>query len=168
MINFNSRLLRFEQQGEKTGWTFIEVPLDVSESLNPGVKKSYRVKGSLDHYKIKGVAMIPMGAGVFIIPINASMRKGIAKKEGATILVSLSLDTEVYPLNPSMLNCIQEYPIALNAFNKMPRSHQNYYSKWIDSAKTATTQEKRLVQMILALEQGLSYAEMIRLGKDRM
>jgi hypothetical protein len=159
---FTATIYKFGEQGEKTGWTYIEVPFEVSEALNPGVKKSYRVKGKLDKYPIKAVALVPMGNGLFIIAINAAMRKGIAKKEGAMVRVSLSVDKTVYELNSTLLEFLKESPIASDKFFKMPRSHQNYYSKWIETAKTQATLEKRIVSTITSLERGLSYAEMLR------
>lgn len=159
---FETRILRFGEQGEKTGWTYIEVPVDCTDALCPRVKKSFRVKGFLDKHTIKGVALIPIGAGQYILPINATMRKALAKSEGATIKVQLVLDKEEYVQHALMLECLQEAPIAQDAFNKMPRSHQNYYSKWIESAKTMVTQEKRIVMMISALERGLDYGAMLR------
>lgn len=162
MISFKAILHKYGEQGEKTGWTYIEIPLDASEELNPGVRKSYRVRGFLDKHPISGVALIPTGGGIFIIPVNASMRKAIAKKEGAMLQVKLELDTVAYELNPLMVDCLKESTKANEVFYKMPRSHQNYYSKWVDSAKTEATKEKRIVLMITALERGLSYGEMLR------
>ncbi|MES2477705.1 MAG: YdeI/OmpD-associated family protein [Bacteroidota bacterium] len=162
MISFKATIHKYGEQGEKTGWTYIEVPLDASEELNPGVRKSYRVKGFLDKHPINGVALIPSGGGIFIIPVNAAMRKAIAKKEGAMLMVKLALDTLPYELNKLLVECLHEAPNASKAFYKMPRSHQNYYSKWVDSAKTDATKEKRIVLIITSLERGLSYGEMLR------
>lgn len=162
MISFKATIHKYGEQGEKTGWTYIEIPVDITEELNPGVRKSYRVKGFLDKHSLKGVALIPSGGGVFIIPINAAMRKAIAKKEGAIVDVRLELDRAEYELNQLMVECLEESPKAKGIFYKMPRSHQNYYSKWVDSAKTEATKEKRIVLMITALERGLSYGEMLR------
>ena len=80
MIKFNATIKKFAQQGEKTGWTYIELPAAVAEKLQPGKKQSFRVKGSLDAFVIKGIALIPMGGGDFILPLNASIRKGVKKK----------------------------------------------------------------------------------------
>lgn len=162
MQSFETMIHRYGEQGEKTGWTYIELPVEIAEELNPGIRKSYRVKGFLDNHPIKGVALIPTGGGIFIIPINAAMRKAIAKKEGSMIMVKLALDTVAYELNLLMVECLEESPKAKDVFYKMPRSHQNYYSKWIESAKADATKEKRIVLMITALERGLSYAEMLR------
>lgn len=162
MISFKATIHKYGEQGEKTGWTYIEVPADAADELNPGIRKSYRVKGFLDKHPISGVALIPSGGGIFIIPVNAAMRKAIAKKEGAMIDVQLEVDTVQYELNKLLVECLQDAPKASKIFYKMPRSHQNYYSKWVDSAKTDATKEKRIVLIITSLERGLSYGEMLR------
>ena len=74
MVNFTTTLLQFAEQGEKTGWTYIEIPADIAEQIKPNNKKSFRVKGRLDNYKISSVALMPMGDGKFIMPFNAIMR----------------------------------------------------------------------------------------------
>ncbi len=79
MISYKTIILTFDKQGEKTGWTYIQVPADIAQQLKPDTKKSFRVKGKLDNYKIKAVALLPMGEGNFIMPINGAMRKAIGK-----------------------------------------------------------------------------------------
>ena len=162
MIQFSATIFKFDKKGEKTGWTYIEVPQDLADLLNPGVRKSFRVKGTLDDLGIKGVALLPMGDGCFILPLNAAMRKGIKKKEAAIIKVSLSLDKDEYQLSGLLVAALGHAPLANKTFYAMPRAHQNYYSKWVEAAKQKFTQEKRIVQIILSLERGLSYAEMLR------
>ena len=83
MIEFTATLKQFSEQGEKTGWTYIEIPIDIAQQLKPGNKKSFRVRGKLDKYPIEHIALMPMGAGVFIMAVNADMRKGMGKKKGA-------------------------------------------------------------------------------------
>lgn len=69
--------------GEKTGWMYIEIPVDIATKLNPDCKKSFRVKGKLDSYPVEKVALLPMGKGNFIMPFNAQMRKATGKRNGA-------------------------------------------------------------------------------------
>ena len=89
MIKFDTIIYQFAEQGEKTGWSYIIIPQDLALELKPGNKKSFRVKGFLDHFPIAGVALMPWGDGSFIMAINADMRKGIHKSKGATIAVQL-------------------------------------------------------------------------------
>jgi hypothetical protein len=44
----------------------------------------------------------------------------------------------------------------------MPPSHQAYWSKWIESAKTEGTRTKRITQSVIALAKKFDYGQMIR------
>ncbi len=162
MIQFNTTIHKFENQGEKTGWTYIEIPADLAQKLKPGNKKSFRVKGKLDEFKIAGVSLLPMGGGAFIMAINAGMRKGIRKREGSSLTVKLEEDKKPYELNKEFLACLEDEPKALASLKAMPRSFQNYYSKWIESAKTEPTRIKRIAHAVSTLARGLNFQEMIR------
>ena len=83
MIKFSTTIQKFAKQGEKTGWTYIVVTAAVAKKINPGVRRSYRVKGKLDGLAIEKVALIPMGEGDYIMAVNAGMRKSIGKRFGA-------------------------------------------------------------------------------------
>ena len=44
MVRFTATIKRFAEQGEKTGWTYIDVPVALAEKLQPGNKKGFRVR----------------------------------------------------------------------------------------------------------------------------
>lgn len=168
MVLFTATIHKFDKQGEKTGWTYIEIPADIAQQLVPGNKKSFRVKGKLDNHSIKGVALLPMGGGSFIMPLNSAMRKGIGKRQGAQLQIKLDVDTKPYELNREFMECLADEPKALEFFNTFSRSVQNYYSKWIEGAKTEPTRTKRIALSVTALSRKMHYAEMIRsLKKDQ-
>lgn len=167
MITFTTRIQKFGKQGEKSGWTYVEVTARQAEQLKPGCRVSFRVKGLLDHYAIKQVAMMPMGEGNFILPLNATMRKGIGKKEGDKINVTLGLDEREIVLSPDLMACLKDEPALLKAFKKLPGSHQKYYSRWIESAKTAPTKAKRIALALESFARKQSFSEMIRESKAK-
>jgi hypothetical protein len=162
MVQFNTTLQRFEKQGEKTGWTYIEIPADIAQKIKPKTKTGYRVKGKLDNYKIAGVALLPMGGGAFIIPVNASMRKAIGKRHGAMVKVQLEEDKQPFKFNKDFMECLADDPPAKTFFNTLSGSHQRYFSKWIDAAKTDPTKTKRIAMAVTALSKKQGYPEMIR------
>ncbi|MEO6221439.1 MAG: DUF1905 domain-containing protein, partial [Ginsengibacter sp.] len=82
MIRYKTIIRKFEEKGEKTGWSYIEVPAEMATILKPGYKKSFRVKGLLDDFKIEKTSLLPMGGGNFIIPINGGIRKALGKRKG--------------------------------------------------------------------------------------
>ena len=165
-IIFTAPLKKFASQGEKTGWTYIEVPKKVTEQLMPGSKKPFRVKGTIDDCKIRRVALIPMGEGNFIIAVNALMRKAIRKQKGASVQLEIEVDSSTLKISPAFIACLNDEPAALQEFNKMPQSHRQYYSNWIDSAKTDTTKTKRIALAVNTLARKMNYGEMIRSQKN--
>ena len=167
MISFKTRILKFGKQGEKTGWTYIEVSAAQATKLKPRCKVSFRVKGQLDQHSIRQVALIPMGEGGFILPINAAMRKALGKKEGHTLDVSLQVDNREVELSPDLMECLRDEPALLKKFGQLPGSHQKYYSRWIESAKTATTKAKRIALTLEALAKQQGFSEMIRASKNQ-
>jgi hypothetical protein len=162
MVSFDATILKFNEQGEKTGWTYIIIPADVAQKLKPGNKKSFRVKGKLDDFEIESVALMPMGKGEFIMAINAKMRKGIGKRHGAMLKVKLESDTKPFVFDKELMECLADEPGAKGFFEELPPSHQRYYSKWVAEAKTDATKAKRIAQCISALLMKQHYGEMIR------
>ena len=162
MIQFKTIIKKFDSQGEKTGWTYIEIPFEFADKIFPGKKTSFTVKGKLDEHPIKAVALLPMGGGDFILPLNAELRKKIGKRNGYSLTVSLELDKSPFKFNQDFMDCLNDEPKALAHFNTMPMSHQKYYSKWIDTAKTLETKSKRIVMAVKALSIKMDYGEMIR------
>jgi hypothetical protein len=92
MVAFTAKIQKFIKQGEKTGWTYIEIHSRYAQKIKPDTKVSYRVKGLLDDFRIEKTALLPMGDGNFIMPLNATLRKGIGKKVGDTLQVKLEVD----------------------------------------------------------------------------
>jgi Domain of unknown function (DUF1905)/Bacteriocin-protection, YdeI or OmpD-Associated len=167
MIRFKAKILKFQQQGEKTGWSYIEVSQRNAARLKPDSRVSFRVKGTLDNLKIEKTALLPMGEGNFILPINATIRKAVKKQAGDTLDVMLELDAREITPSKDFLQCLKDEPKALNHFKTLNKGHQNYFTKWIDSAKTIHTKTKRITMAVIALSEGKGYPEMIRANKGQ-
>ena len=161
-IKFNAKIEKYQQNGEKTGWTFITIPSTEASKLNPLVKTSYTVKGFLDEVTITQVTILPIGQGNYILPLNAPLRKKLFKTKGESVLVILEIDKEPYRLNALLIECLNDDSVALSLFNTYTPSHQRYFSKWVDAAKTDETKAKRIAQTLNALHQNQNYGEMIR------
>lgn len=162
MPSLTTLIKKFDSKGEKTGWTYVEIPADLVQELKPGNKKEFKVKGKLDQYVLKRVSILPMGDGSFILPLNATMRKAIGKKQGAMVKLSLQEDKSEFVFNPDFMACLDDDPAAKKFFQSLTGSHQRYFSKWIDSAKTENTRVQRITRAITALSKGWGYGEMIR------
>ncbi|EHQ28203.1 protein of unknown function DUF1905 [Mucilaginibacter paludis DSM 18603] len=163
MIELDTIILKFGDQGEKTGWRYIDIPFDIAEQLMPGQKKSFRVKGMLDGYPFRGLALMPMGDGNFIMALKADIRKAIHKKEGAMLHVQIEADHDYKVEIPDdLMECFEDDTEAFDFFNSLVRSHRDYFIKWIESAKTDATRVKRIVNTVNAMNRKMSYSEMIR------
>lgn len=162
MISFTATIHKFDKKGEKTGWNYIEISASQAKKLKPDTKTSFRVKGKLDQFTIKQIALIPMGNGKFIIPFNATMRKGTGKKHGDSVKVSLELDESKFVMNDDFIACLNDDPQANTFFKTLTAGHQRYFSKWIDSAKTSSTKTKRIVMAVNALARNMGFPEMLR------
>jgi len=163
MVDFNSIILQFDENGEKTGWSYIEVPADIAQQILPGNKKSFRVKGMVDSLAVAGLALMPIGEGNFIMALKAEIRKAIRKNAGAMVQVKLEHDKDYKVDVPNDLQeCFDFEPEALDFFYTLPKSHRNYFIKWITDAKTAETRAKRIVNTVNAMLRKWPYNVMIR------
>lgn len=163
MLTFKGTLERFAEKGEKTGWTYIHISSQDANLLNPGTRKSYRVKGKLDAVIIKQQSILPMGDGDFILPVKEELRKKLKKPLGETIVVQLEVDYSAISLDEELLLCLQDVPEAYQKFVAMPLSHQRYYSNHVSNAKTDTTRAKRIANIIESMLRDLSFAEMLKM-----
>lgn len=168
MIVFEAEIERYEKMGEKTGWTFVFIPMEIANQIKPDTKKSYRVKGKLDEIKVQGLAFTPMGEGNFILALKASLRKELKKEEGAILQLALEEDKDFKIEMPEDLElCLMEERHCIDNFLKLPKSHQNYYINWLNSAKTEPTRTKRLTQIVIAMDKRMDFGEMMRSNKEK-
>jgi hypothetical protein len=147
MIHYKTIIKKFEQKGEKTGWTYIEIPHEIAQQLQPNCKKSFRVKGKFDDVVLDPISILPMGEGHFILPLNLSIRKQIKKQRGAEVSIELAFEPNEYKLNEDFIDCLNDEPKAFKHFNTLTKSHQNYFSKWIESTKTIETKTNLLQKL---------------------
>ena len=163
MVEFSAMMLQFAEQGEKTGWTYIDIPADIAQQLKPGNKKSFRVKGMLDSLPVTGMALMPMGDGNFILALKAEVRKALHKNAGAMLHAKIEEDTDFKIEVPADLQeCFDDEPETWDFFNSLPKSHRDYFVKWIDSAKTSETRAKRIVNTVNAMLRKWTYSVMMR------
>jgi hypothetical protein len=164
MVEFTTIILQIAEQGDRSGWTYIEVPADVAAEILPGNKKSFRVRGKLDDFAITGMALMPLGSGNFFMSLREEIRKGIRKRKGATLRVQLEHDKDFKIEIPEDLkDCFDfEQPEAFEFFNGLAKSHQGYFIKWITDAKTTETRASRIAKTINAAVRRMDYSTMLR------
>jgi len=93
---------------------------------------------------------------------------GTAPSLETRVTMGLEPDKEPLKLNADFLACLADDPVAKNFFNSLPGSHRNYFSKWIDSAKTDPTRTRRIAMAVNALSKKWGFPEMLRYGKKEI
>jgi hypothetical protein len=167
MLSFTTTILQFANSGAQKGWTYIKIPAALAIQLKPGNKKTFRVKGFLDNYPFAGISLLPIGEGNFMMPLNATIRKNIRKQKGAKLQAHIEVDENPVPPPPGFMDCLADEPKAMKQFNALTKSHQHYFIKWIDSAKTEPTTTKRIAQAVDALANALDFGMMIRMQQKK-
>lgn len=165
MVEFKTVLQKFGSQGEKSGWTYVEIPAQLAAKIKPGTKKSFRVKGKIDKEPFRG-ALMPMGGGDFIFAVKSEIRKKIKKFKGDAVVMQIEEDKAPLQLNKDLLACLAEDERAKAAFSKFAPSHKAYFSKWIDEAKTENTRARRIAMSLHALSRGMDFGQMLREARD--
>jgi hypothetical protein len=166
MVKFTATIEKFGEKAHQTGWTVIIIPTKIADKINPGVKKSFRVKGMLDDYEIEKMAIMPAGNGDFILVLNAGIRKVIRKQKNDTVKIQLTLDKRALTPPSDLIECMQDEPEALKYYNNLPLGHRNYFTKWIDSAKTDATKTKRIAMVVKAMVRKMDFGAMLREERD--
>lgn len=156
---------KFNKKGEKTSWSYLEISAEEAQLLNPNVLTSFDVKGWLDNVKINNKSLLPMGQGNFILSLNSDLRKKLNKTVGDVISINIRRDDVGYELDPDLMMALDAEQRSLHFFESLTGSHQKYFSKWIQSAKTIETKANRIAETILAMSNKLGYPEMIRARK---
>jgi hypothetical protein len=162
MHQFKSIIYKYSSNAEKTGWTFVEIPQDIIGKLKLKDRKGFRIKGLMDDVKFEKLSTYPVKGGGFIIAINADMRKKLGKNEGAMVIVKFEVDTSKPLQSKELIDCLKEDESALIQFKLQPVSHQNYFHRYIESAKGQATKAGRIVNVIDAMHKKMNFGEMIR------
>lgn len=166
LTKFSADIRKYGRKGEKTGWTYISLNKELANQIKPHNKKSFRVKGKFDNCPVKGLAVLPVGSGEFIISLNEIIRTKLRKKEGDTVACSLEEDIDYKVDIPADLHqLLREEKTMIDNFMKLLPSHRSYFINWINAAKTEITRTKRLAMTANAMYHNLSYSEMIKLER---
>jgi hypothetical protein len=74
MLSFQATILKFSGKGEKTGWTYVEIPPGIILKLELKNKKGFRIRGFVDDIQIEKLSTYPVGGGNFILAINSGLK----------------------------------------------------------------------------------------------
>jgi len=165
MIRFTAIIEKFAEHGDKTGWSYIRIPEEIAMQIKSGTRKAFKVKGLLDSLAISAQSLLPMGEGDFMLALKTEIRRKLGKGTGAMISVQLAEDNSRRIIPEWLTDCLADEPEASEYFNGLNKSHQDYFIKWIESAKTEATKTKRLSLCLTAFIRKMDFGEMIRAGR---
>lgn len=166
MITHLAEIERFENNGEKTGWSYVFIPQEVADQIKANNRREIRVRGLIDQVVVNGLCLMPVKGDGFILPLKKSLRKDLRKESGASVTLNLEFDADFKIEMPDDLEvCLAEEEVLLRRFLAMPKSHQNYFINWLNTAKTEPTRTKRLVMIVMAMVDELDFGAMIRSHK---
>ncbi len=167
MIKFDAEIEKFESNGDKTGWSYVFIPQEVADQIKPNNRREVRVRGLIDQVSVTGMCMMPVKGDGFILPLNKPLRRQLRKEEGAKVQLSLAFDADFKIEMPDDLEvCLAQEEGLLEHFLSMPKSHQNYFINWLNTAKTEVTRTKRLVMIINAIANKWDFGIMIRKERE--
>ncbi|MBK6989217.1 MAG: DUF1905 domain-containing protein [Bacteroidetes bacterium] len=135
-----------QRMSGKGGWSYIEI-----KEISPDHKAHFgmvRVKGYIDSYEIKQYNLMPMGNGNLFLPVKAEIRKKIKKEAGDLVHVKLYLDASLLVIPQELIDCLNEYPEAMEFYESLTQSEKRLYLNWVYSAKQEDTKANRIVKMI--------------------
>ena len=74
------------------------------------------------------------------------------------------METDQRPLQPSadFISCLADDAAGTEFFKSLAKSHQDYFTKWIESAKTDQTKAGRIAHSINYLSRKQGFGEMLR------
>lgn len=169
MPQFKSIIHKYASKGEKTGWRYIEIPIDLISKLKLKSRREFRIKGVVDNVKFERLACYPVKEGSFIIVFNSEFRKRLGKDEGATVSIKFTVDNAKALQSPELISCLAEDEVAQKQFDSLLLSHKNYFHRYVYTAKGAGTKAERIVNIINAMYKKQNFGEMMRgLKKEKM
>lgn len=164
-LQFQAKILNTGTLSEKLGYVYIVIPNNIANLLNPDHKKAFRVKGKIDNIEIKQHSCMPIGNGEYALTLSKSLRQKLNKKIDDLIHLHLLRDDDELQADADFIICLEDSPQAKIFYNSLSRAHKHYFLYWIKNTKNLDTKSKRIAQSIQALEQNLTYPEMIKMQK---
>lgn len=148
IINKKVKVQKFPGKG---GWTYVILEYNSTEKKKAAWIK---VKGTVNGAEIEQYKIASMKNGLYMLPLKADLRKKYNIKEGDSVEISLFLDNSELLVPEEILECLEDFPKALDFFNKMTESNKKYYIDWVAEAKNMDTKVNRINKMIDRLLDG--------------
>lgn len=146
---------RFETQLKKgslhQGWTYVDIPAAVCRKLPK--KGRIKITGTIDSESFR-TSLLPKGDGTHFLFVSQPLLKKINKTAGDFVEVNLEEDLQprAVELPEDMHRALLLSPLAMDTYQNFSYSHKKELNDWINEAKNSETRQRRIVKMILILE----------------
>lgn len=140
-----------EKFSGKGGWTFVRLPEIASGKNSPF--GWVRVRGTIDHYKIRSYHLQSMGNGMLFLPVKAGIRNTLKKQAGDIVRIILYEDNTPTEIPEELKHCLQDVPGVYEAFLSYSNGEKKTLINWIYMAKTDKTKVERIVKTINEIHQ---------------
>jgi len=147
LVNKRYLLEKFDAKG---GWTYAVIPEVLLDKHSPF--GWVRVRGTIDDIEMKSCHLMPMGNGKLFLPVKASIRKTIGKKEGDYIQVVLYPDNLPVEIPKELQICLLDEPAAYKTFLSYTGGEQKAFIDWIYSSKKEETRIERIAKTLQKLQ----------------
>src|SRR5262245_39316208 len=119
LVNGNYKLKNFPGKG---GWTYASIPGVIRDKSSPFGWR--RVKGLIDDHAFNNYHLMPMANGELFLPVKASIRKKLNKKEGDWVKIILYPDKDPILVPSELEECLRDEPRANTFFQSLSDSEK--------------------------------------------
>jgi hypothetical protein len=117
VISFTSMVQRYGENAEKTGWCYLAIPAPEAQRWHCTNRKGFRVKDFLNEVAIAQQALIPIGEGDYMLPLNPTLRKPLQQPAlGTVVQLRLQKDVSDLTIDLDFEACLAEGPAANTFF----------------------------------------------------
>ena len=133
---------------------FVDVPPEISKALGTNAA-CIPICGTVEGVPLR-TTLVPRGNGRHRLAIHGDIRKKLRIDAGAVVEVSLELDEESREpeLPPALILALKYAPRAAREFRGMTTALRRQIVRYLTSAKSEATIERRVAKFVARLERG--------------
>lgn len=131
---------------------FVDVPKEISRALG-SAKERIPVCGTVEGLPLR-TTLVPSGSGRHRLAIHGDIYRKLRIDAGAVVEISLELDEESREpvLPPSLIAALKFSKVAAREFRAMTTALRRQIVRYLTSAKSEATVERRIAKFIVHLE----------------
>jgi len=131
---------------------FVDVPREISRALGPA-KERIPVCGTVEGLPLR-TTLVPSGNGCHRLAVHGDIYRKLRIDAGAVVEISLELDQDSREpvLPPSLIAALKFSKVAAREFRAMTTALRRQIVRYLTSAKSEATVERRVAKFVARLE----------------